>query len=49
MPMECSHEKVATLLMWSGTEVTQVVLGNDVITSEIGEKHYGIMSALAHV
>ena len=47
MPMEWSHEKVATLLMWSGTEVTQVVLGNGVII--IGEKHYGIMSALAHV
>ena len=49
MPMEWSHEKVATLLMWSGTEVMQVVLSDGVITSEIGEKHYGIMSALAYV
>ena len=42
--MEWTIEKVATLLMWSGTEVAQAVLGK---ITEIGEKD--ILYALGHV
>ena len=41
--MEWTIEKVATLLMWSGTEVAQAVLGK---ITEIGEKDYCILYAL---
>ena len=34
MPTEWYDEKVATLLMWSGTKVPQVILGNIPITEE---------------
>ena len=50
MPMEWSDKKVATLLMWSGTEVAKAILGNCIVR-EIGVNGEGnvsnIMDALS--
>ena len=39
-------EKVAALLLWSGSEVTQAILGNWVLNSKMSVK---VMYALAQV
>ena len=51
MPTEWWDEKVATLLMWSGTKVSQTILGNCAIQGYVvnGEGNVNnIMQALAH-
>ena len=35
MPRDWDLEKVATLLMWSGSEVTHAILGNRALNSEM--------------
>ena len=49
MPMEWCVEKVATLLMWSGTEVAQAVLGNRAISGKGKGDLNMILYVLAHV
>ena len=51
MHIFCCMEKIATLLMWSGREVTQaiLVLGNLALKSEISEELNRIVYALFRV
>ena len=49
MPMDWCIEKVATLLMWSGCEVTQAILGNRALNSKMSVELNMFVYALAHV
>ena len=49
MPTEWYVEKAATMLMWSGTEVTQAILGNGVINGNDGIDVKDMLYGLAHV
>ena len=48
MPMDWCVEKRATLLVWSGTEVTHAILGNWALNSKMSV-HTLLVSAVADV
>ena len=49
MPMEWYMDKVATMLMWSGTEVTQAIFGYGVIYHYDSLYMKEMLFTLAHV
>ena len=49
MPMDWCIEKVTTLLMWSGSEVAQAVLGNRALNTKMSSELNMFVYALAHV
>ena len=49
MPMDWCIEKVTTLLMWSGSEVAQAVLGNRALNTKMSSELNMFVYALTHV